>query len=299
MRSRTLALCLLATAPVVFVPAIASADPFSFTTGGPDGRIGLASRPDLGGLLEIESADDFILSDRTLLFGGSFTGLLPTGVSLSDVKSVRVEIYRVFPKDSDAGRADPITGETNKVPTRNNSPSDVEFEDRDTADGNLSVSTSVLSANFTAQNSILNGINPKPNQTTGGEGAISGQEVQFNLTFTTPFDLPADHYFFVPQVELQNGNFFWLSAPGPALFNGDLQAWIRNGNLDPDWLRAGTDIIGGGANAPRFNESFSLNGETVPEPATLTLLGTGLLGGTALSRRRRRKQEQAEQEETD
>ena len=36
-----------------------------------------------------------------------------------------------------------------------------------------------------------------------------------NVTFTTPFDLPADHYVFVPQVEVTDpsvGNFFWLSA---------------------------------------------------------------------------------------
>jgi hypothetical protein len=35
------------------------------------------------------------------------------------------------------------------------------------------------------------------------------------VTFTTPFTLAADHYFFVPQVEVTDadGNFFWLSAP--------------------------------------------------------------------------------------
>src|SRR5262249_46456729 len=115
---------------------------------------------------------------------------------------------------------------------------------------------------------------------TGGEGAITGQEVEFDIDFNKAIDLPADHYFFVPQVHLTNGNFFWLSTGGPIppLFTGDLQAWIRNGNLDPDWLRAGTDIIGGGANAPRFNESFALAGETVPEPTSLLLLGSGLLG---------------------
>ncbi len=285
MKFRSSVLCLIATAPLLFVPAYASADPFTFSTGGPDGRIALASRPDAGGLQEIEAADDFILGFSTRITGGSFTGLLPAGVSLSDVKSVRVEIYRVFPNDSDTSRVDPVTGATNQVPTRTNSPSDVEFDDRDTASGNLSVTTSLLNPTFTASNSILNGINPKPNQTTGGEGPVTGQEVLFNLNFTTPFELPADHYFFVPQVELASGNFFWLSAAGPAIFNGDLQAWIRNANLDPDWLRAGTDIIGGGANAPRFNESFALTGETVPEPATLTLLGTGLLG--AVLRRRR------------
>ncbi len=280
MKHRSLALPLLLAAPLFLLTSSASADSFSFTTGAPDGRIALASRPSTGGVLEIESADDFLLSAPTILTGGTFTGLLPAGVSLADIEQVRVEIYRVFPNDSDATR-------TPNVPTRVNSPSDVEFDDRDTASGNLSVTAQVLNPNFTAANSILNGINPSPNQQTMGEGPVSGQEVLFNVSFTTPFTLPADHYFFVPQVQLGSGNFFWLSAVGPAIFNGDLQAWIRNENLAPDWLRAGTDIIGGGATAPRFNESFSLTGETVPEPATLTLLGTGLLITVWRSRRNR------------
>ncbi len=280
MKQRSLALPLLLAAPLFLLSSSASADSFSFTTGAPDGRIALASRPSTGGVLEIESADDFLLSAPTILTGGTFTGLLPAGVSLADIEQVRVEIYRVFPNDSDATR-------TPNVPTRANSPSDVEFDDRDTASGNLSVTAQVLNPNFTAANSILNGINPSPNQQTMGEGPVSGQEVLFNVSFTTPFTLPADHYFFVPQVQLGSGNFFWLSAVGPAIFNGDLQAWIRNENLAPDWLRAGTDIIGGGATAPRFNESFSLTGETVPEPATLTLLGTGLLITVWRSRRNR------------
>jgi len=50
-----------------------------------------------------------------------------------------------------------------------------------------------------------------------------------------------------------------------------LQTWIRNASLEPDWLRVGTDIIGG----TTFNAAFALTGETtatVPEPATLALL---------------------------
>jgi hypothetical protein len=39
---------------------------------------------------------------------------------------------------------------------------------------------------------------------------------------------------------------------------GDLQSWIRNDELAPDWLRIGADIVGAGA----FNASFSLSGET-------------------------------------
>jgi hypothetical protein len=50
-------------------------------------------------------------------------------------------------------------------------------------------------------------------------------------------------------------------------FVGDLQAWIRNSNLSPDWLRIGTDIIGGSP-APTFSMTFSLGGETVPEAGT-------------------------------
>src|SRR5262245_40893526 len=78
--------------------------------------------------------------------------------------------------------------------TRVNSPSDVEFVGRDLTDSNLSFSALVLNSRFTAQNSVINGINVFPNQTTGGEGQKIGQEVQFDVTFLTPVNLPADHY---------------------------------------------------------------------------------------------------------
>jgi hypothetical protein len=77
--------------------------------------------------------------------------------------------------------------------TRVNSPSDVELADRDTASSNLTFMTTILGSSFTAANSMLNGINPTPNQTTGGEGPVTGQEVQFNVIFTTPFELEAGH----------------------------------------------------------------------------------------------------------
>jgi len=53
-----------------------------------------------------------------------------------------------------------------------------------------------------------------PNQTTGGDGAFTGQEVHFLIDFTSPLNLPPDHYFFGPQVELtgSDGSFLWLSA---------------------------------------------------------------------------------------
>ena len=114
-----------------------------------------------------------------------------------------------------------------------------------------------------------------PGQTTGGNGSVSGLEVQFSVNFTTPFDLLAGHYFFVPQVEDTNpaGDFFWLSAPKTIPAPADLQTWTRDAMLDPDWLRVGQDIVGGNP-FPTFNAAFSLSGVAVPGP----IVGAGLPG---------------------
>jgi hypothetical protein len=279
MKQLTCALLVLATAALGIVPA--AADPFFFSTGNPNGLMATASRPDIPPGTEIESADDFILTKGTKITSATFTGLLPSGAPLTNVTDVVVEIYRVFPKDS----TNPPDG---RVPTRTNSPSDVAFDSRDSAAATLTFSSALLSASFTAANSVLNGIHPLPNVMTGGEGPVTGEEVLFTVTFTSPFDLPADHYFFVPQVRLSSGNFFWLSAANPIVggtgpFTPDLQEWIRNSALDPDWLRVATDIVG--VAPPVFNATFSLTGVTVPEPASLFLLASGLLA-LALIRRR-------------
>jgi hypothetical protein len=182
------------------------------------------------------------------------------------------------------------------VPTRVNSPSDVEFADRDTAKGNLTVSMSTIATTFTANNSVLSGINPVPGQFT--DGPVTGREVQFTVTFTTPFQLPGgDHDFFVPQVQVTGGEFYWLSSSRPitTALGGtpfpagvtDLQAWIRNHDLQPDWLRVGTDIVGG-STPPTFNGTFSLSGLAVPEPRSLVMAGTAAMIGLGYSLRRRR-----------
>jgi len=274
---------------VLASPVTASAESYSFSTGNVTNSMAMASRPESSGKVEIEAADDFLLNTETLLTGGTFTGLL-VGGTISNITQVRVEIYRVFPNDSDVSRTTGApTFSTAEVPTRVNSPSDVAFKEADISGvGGLSFSASQLVGTFTALNSVKNGINPKPNQTTGGELSITGQEVQFTFTLTSPLDLPQDHYFFVPQVGLSSGDFYWLSGTRPIVapgtpFNPDLQAWIGDGDLDPDWLRVGTDIVGG-TTPPTFNGAFTLTGQ-VPEPSPLCLTLIGL-GGVALFKKK-------------
>jgi hypothetical protein len=276
-------------AAALLMAGTANATPFTFSTNGPDGKMATASRPENGSQFEIESADDFIAHTAVRINSATFTGLVPSGAS---VQNVVVEIYRVFPLDSTV----PPSGH---VPTRNNSPSDVAFASRDFASNTLTFSTQVLAPSFTALNSVTpGGIHPSPGQTTGGNGQQTGQEVEFDVTFTTPFLLPGDHYFFVPQVQLSDDNtFLWLSAPRPIVAPGtpnnpDLQSWTRDAFLDPDWLRVGMDIVGG-TTPPAFNAVFSLEGEKVPEPATVELEATGLLALGILGALRRRARRSA------
>ncbi|MGE5234276.1 MAG: PEP-CTERM sorting domain-containing protein [Acidobacteriota bacterium] len=276
-RAATLHLPILsALLGAALLSAPGNATPFHFDAGAPDAKMAAASQPSTAGT-ETETGDDFILTVPTTLDHATFTGLIPAAVSTSSVQQVVIEIYRVFPKDS----TNPPGG---NVPTRLNSPSDVAFASRDSAVvGELSFSASLLSGSFTANNSVVNGIHPIPNSTTGGEGPVTGQEVLIDVSFS-PMSLPADHYFFVPQVKLASGSFLWLSSPKPITgtgttpFTPDLQSWIRDANLAPDWLRIGTDIVGG-TTPPTFNQAFSLDGTITPafDPTIPTLSAAGLV----------------------
>jgi hypothetical protein len=240
-----------------------------------------ASRPDSPGASnEIEAADDFLLTGGARVTELKFIGILTGGINSLNAGASNLEIYRVFPNDSQF----PPDG---KVPTRVNSPSDVAFAEAGFADV-LSLTVTAISGSFTEPNSVKNNLSVG----AGGEGPVTGPEFLFDFVLKSPIVLPADHYFFVPQIGTTSGDFYWVSAsrpiagPGTTPFAPDLQAWIRNGNLDPDWLRIGTDIIGGNP-APTFNMAFEVVGESaVPEPGSLLLAGTGL---AFLGRRLRRK----------
>ena len=216
------------------------------------------SRPPSLGVTQTETADDFVVTQSVVISRATFTGLLPLGAPLSSITQVEIEIYHVFPGDS----ALPPSG---NVPTRTNSPADVEIASatRDGAEGSLRASAIIVNPSFTASNSVVNGINKHPGERTNGEGPVTGEEVMIMVEFNPPIALPADNYFFRPEVLLNDGEFLWLSAPKPIVapgtpFAGDRQTWIRNDSLAPDWLRIGTDITGQGP----FNAAFSLFGET-------------------------------------
>ena len=283
-RTDSMALFITAAAGVVSLLVLtntpANATPFFFSTGSPDGLIATLSRPASAGKLETETADDFLTTAPTQITNATFTGLLVGGATTADVTDVEIELYHVFPIDS----TNPPDG---RVLTRANSPSDNNFAAADGKLGQLTFTTKVLNPRFTAANSVVNGINPKPNQFTGGEGSVTGEEVEFDLTFVNPLSLGPDHVFFRPEVGLGSaGDFLWLSAGKP--IKPDLQSWIRNdgpGALAPDWERIGTDITNQGP----FNAAFSLTGTTVvPLPSSWGMMLLGLAGVVYVSVRHTR-----------
>jgi hypothetical protein len=257
-------------ASILLIAQLATAATFSFTPGDPDGKVGASTRPASPGKIETETADDFVLQQTTIINKATVKGLLPTDTDLKKIKDVEVEVYHVFPLDSA-----PFSG---KVPSRTNSPSDVEIgtATRDANAGTLKFVPAVENASFSVDHTVVNNLS-----VNAGELGMTGEEVEITITFTSPIILPAGTYFFRPEVSVNdaNANFLLLSAPKPIVppgnaFLGDRQAWIRNSTLNPDWLRIGSpDII---LNAGTFNMAFALNGETVPNagtPKTVTCKG--------------------------
>ncbi|HJZ66335.1 MAG TPA: hypothetical protein VKD70_18565 [Candidatus Acidoferrum sp.] len=261
----------LAVLAISCFAGIASAQDTKVTinTGDPDGKVGALSVPASLGQRETETADDFNLRQMTVISGASIVGVIPAGTPLSNITNVEVEFYHVFPVDSNPQ----LSG---NVPSRANSPSDNEIGSatRDSSKGTLAFRVTPLNASFTVDETVINGIHkltPGGTTVTHGEGPETGQEVRIDITFTIPVILPADNYFFRPEVQVTDGRFLFVSAPRPIvapgiLIPGDKQAWIRNFDLKPDWLRIGTDIIAG--TPPTFNMTFSLTGNAILAPGT-------------------------------
>jgi hypothetical protein len=260
-RIRKVLACATMMASILLLAQLAKAETFSFTPGDPDGKVGASSRPASPGKIETETADDFVLQQTTIINKATIKGLLPTDTDLTKIKDVEVEVYHVFPFDS--------ASFSHKVPSRTNSPSDVEIgtATRDANAGTLKFLPTVENASFSVNHTVVNNL-----KVNGGEPGMTGEEVEITVTFTSPIILPAGTYFFRPEVSVDdaNANFLLLSAPRPIVppgnaFVGDKQAWIRNSNLAPDWLRIGTDII---VDGDTFNMAFSLDGETVANAGT-------------------------------
>jgi len=266
-----------------------AADSVLYNNDFPDGRVATASGSPKGA----ESADDFILGKTSTITSGSFTGLIPKTAS---ILSVGVEIYGACTPGSG------FAGCTNlgKAVTRVNSPTSEALPgtERTTGDATLNYSASLLNNGIGVVGSVVDGINAQtpdvPATLTGGDGPASGKEVRVNFDLTQGITLPAGHYFFVPSVELSDGSFLQLSAYrtvggefGSTLITPDLQAWVRNDDIKNDWLRTGTDIIGGPTDPATYNLAFRLVGTVVPEPTGVAMLIAGLVAVGAWSQRKR------------
>src|SRR5690242_12693941 len=102
MRNRLHVSLIAATVALgVWLPTPAKAATFFFSTGSPDGKLGALTRPGSPGKIETETADDFILSETTVISRATITGLITGGATVANIGGVEIELYHIFPLDSD------------------------------------------------------------------------------------------------------------------------------------------------------------------------------------------------------
>jgi hypothetical protein len=71
----------------------------------PNNMMAIATRPESGGNIEIETGDDFVVSQQTAITSATFVGMIVPGPSgTPDISDVVAEMYRVFPLDSNTAR---------------------------------------------------------------------------------------------------------------------------------------------------------------------------------------------------
>ena len=246
---------------------------------------------DSAGKFEIESADDFVTTaSQTSITSATFTGLLTGGATTANVGAVTVEIYRVFPNDSNVARTSgPPTFSTLQVPTRVNSPSDVELVDRSTTSGNLSFTTTVLVADVYSTEFCSAGGHPSHARSNHrrrrinhrARGTIHGKLHDTYQSFARSLLLRAP----------SGGDTAVASSSGcrvlvrsfhrthsqqalPICRAGRVtQCLIQTGSASERTLSDGV--------TPTFNAAFSLDGVATPLPGALPLFATGLGVGSA------------------
>src|SRR5262249_5004081 len=103
MQQKLLLAALLGMATALTAPVGAQVA-FDFITGSRDGKIATGARIPTPGKIQIETGDDFLLTAPTRLVHATFTGLLIGGATIGDISDVNVDLYHVFPKDSDTAR---------------------------------------------------------------------------------------------------------------------------------------------------------------------------------------------------
>ena len=77
---------LIAVGAALMIAGWARAD-FTFSTGNPDGLIATATRPPSAGKVETETADDFLITQQTMLTNATFTGLITSATGTTSFNS--------------------------------------------------------------------------------------------------------------------------------------------------------------------------------------------------------------------
>ena len=216
-------------------PPGALADAFSFTTSTPDGRIGSRStaghgrRPRDRSGRRLHSRGRHAADRRQLLW---------TAASRRVSIRRRVRASRDLPRVPENSTA---PAERCRADTRELAVGRRVRHSRGSGDGSLSYATSIVNPNFTVANSIVNGINPVPLQTTNGEGPVRGQEALIPLR--SSFSLPPDYYFVVSASPADQRYVPLAVRSGTGALHGGFPGLDSQRQSGSNWLRAGTDIV--------------------------------------------------------